>query len=193
MSFLRYPVAAITGLALLLAVLGFWPNARIIASNVSAPIAQTGLTMTIDLDAPTEVRLGTGEIVRLTTKLSSDTGSTPDLLAKAQTVVTVDSACVAVDPPGETLQAAILGQSEVWVWQLQPLDDALGPCEVDVVVRLRPQTEDQIVWVKQLQIQVASVMGLPVPTAQALGLTVSVIGFLVLALIQLKLHYKVKL
>jgi len=193
MSFLRYPVAAITGLALLLTVLGFWPNARIEANNVSAPIAQTGLTMTIDLDAPAEVRLGTGEAVRLTTKLTSDSGTTSNLLANAQTVVTVDSACLLVDPSGETLQAAILGQTEGWAWQLQPLDDALGQCEVDVVVRLRPQTQEQIVWVKQLQIQVVSVMGLPVPTAQALGLTVSVIGFLMLALIQLKLRYQVKL
>ncbi len=188
MPFVRYLVAAFTSLMLLLAVAGFWPVARETDANVSAPIPEDGVMMMLNLDAPKEVRQGTTDLIHLTTRLDGLTGSAPNLPPATQTVVNVDSTCVVADPPDETLQAALLNQTQTWTWQLSPLADT-GPCEVDVVVRLRNDADERIVWVKQMQITTPAVLGLPAPTAQGLGLSGSVLGFLGLAILQLRLYF----
>lgn len=188
MALLRFPLAAFTSLALLLAAAGFWPTAHEQARQVPAPVAEDGLLMTLDLDAPREIHQGTTELLHLTTHLAALASATPNLPPGTQTVVGVESACVQPDPPGETLQAAILGQTQAWSWQLSPMPASAAPCELDVVVRLRNPQGERIVWVKQMQVATPAVMGLPQPAAQGLGVSAGVLGLLGLALVQLKLQ-----
>jgi hypothetical protein len=180
-SLARYPLAAIILLSLVLLVASLWPISYHSEKGILASAPDLALTATIDLDYPEQVRLGTSAPLHLSTRLAT----TSSHLQPTLTIVNLNSACLNFDPIGDTIQPVNFAQAQTWVWQVTP-SEALGACNVDLIVKLKVESTERLIWVRHLSLETTTVFGLPAPVAQALGLTGSILGFLALAAIQLR-------
>lgn len=181
MRFARYPLAAFTLLCLLLFVLSLWPIPHQAEKNVIASALDLALTAFIDLEYPEQIRLGTSAPLHLTTRLATDSSQPKPTL----TIINLETACLNVDPVGDMSQSVNFDQPQTWIWQLTATE-SLGSCNLDLLVRLRVDSTDRLIWVRHLSIATTTIFGLPTPVAQAFGLAGSILSLLALAAIQLR-------
>jgi hypothetical protein len=181
----RYPLAAVALLSLALLGLSLSPPQRQAVAAVRVEAPKHGLALTLSADLPVEVRLGQAGDLRLTTETgAAGTGPSDPALVLAS----LDSACLTASPPGDVIQRAVAGQSQTWHWRLDAPENA-GACPATLRVSLRPvagAAGGTLVWVKEFSVIPTAVLGLPAPTAQAIGFIGSAAGLLALAAIEIR-------
>jgi hypothetical protein len=187
-KWLRFLLISLTFSSLGLFLLSFVPTQRVLLESDLIPLPDLGYGLTVDIDYPTQLRLGAADPLRLTTRLETATGSAQTISPNTLLVLHPDSDCIRTEPPGDTAQAITPNDDQLWFWELEPTDT--GACDLTLVALLQsPDTQDEaVIYIQKLEIENSSLFGFAPHVLRVVGIVGGIVGLIACAIIQLRLN-----
>jgi hypothetical protein len=184
---LRFLLIVLTFSFVGLLLVSFVPTQRTRLESALIPLPELGYGLTVDIDYPTQLRLGASDPLRLTTRLDAATGSSQTLSPNTLLVLRPDSDCIRTEPPGDAAQAITPNDDQLWFWELEPTDTSA--CDLTLVALLQsPDTQDEtVIYIRKLEIENVTLLGLTPIALRTIGLIGSIIGLLGWAVFELRL------
>jgi hypothetical protein len=169
-------------------MLSFVPTQRARLESELIPLPDLGYGLTVEIDYPTQLRLGDAAPLYLTTRLEAATGSPQTLSPDTLLLIRPESDCIRADPPGDAAQAITFNDDQGWFWDLEPIET--DACDLMLVMLLQsPDTLDEtVIYIRKLEIETVTLLGLTPTVLRVIGLIGSIIGLLGWAVYELRLR-----
>jgi hypothetical protein len=166
------------------------PGAMIVPDGVAGKQPALLEQRQVELDRPKTLRIGDSAIVSLVFEELNSAVNTPtnstgysdvyssyNLMAEGK----LETASLQVDPANPRLESLLAGQTVRFTWQVRAAAEASYPTRVWLVLHFLPlqggAAIDVPIFIRDLNIQSTSLLGLSGPAARSLGSICIVVGF----------------
>jgi len=174
---------ALLAISIPILIICFWPTPRTIFST-SLTLPELTQPVSLTLNYPNRLYRGDADTIILTLDLDSDSTATSFAATDPKPLATirVETNSFGVDPRGEIAQPAARGTTLLWKWKVTASEEQAGR-ELTLVLQWRlPAGPDQLLWVRTIQIETTSLLGLPISLVRFSTFTATLISLILLTL-----------